>query len=185
MFRPATRRVQVIGGIEGELRPRAADQVDAPDVARLYLGIADGNGHFLIVRGRGREREICCFTHEAKAPAAAIEPLDERCGRLAAAAAPHQRAIGRGGEDCAREWVLEVIPALDVVHNCLVVQAGDGPGFAFETLGESAPSYFDGDGAFETRVAGFVDFAHSAGTQRGDDSYGPQPRVCCHEHRPP
>ena len=67
--------------------------------------------------------------------------------------------------------VADVVEGTDVG----VVEAGDGAGFAFEAgaevfaLGDVVGEDFDGDGAVETGVFGFVDFAHAAGSNGGDD----------------
>ena len=56
-----------------------------------------------------------------------------------------------------------------------MVEAGDGAGFAFEAgaevfaLGDVVGEDFDGDGAVEAGVFGFVDFAYAAGADGGDD----------------
>ena len=63
-----------------------------------------------------------------------------------------------------------------------VVEAGDRAGFALEALGEADAGYFDGYGAFEAGVAGFVDFAHASCAEHGDDFVRPQPRLTCHGH---
>jgi len=54
-----------------------------------------------------------------------------------------------------------------------VTQRGEGLGFALEPLSQTGISGnmlgqdFDRDGSIETRVGGFVDLAHSPGTDRG------------------
>jgi hypothetical protein len=58
-----------------------------------------------------------------------------------------------------------------------VVEAGDGPRFALETLGESPLAYLDGNGAIKTRVAGLVDFAHPSSAKQGNDFIRSQPRL--------
>ncbi len=50
-----------------------------------------------------------------------------------------------------------------------VVEGGNGASFAFEAFGESFGHDFDGDGAIETGVAGFVHLAHAAGADERDD----------------
>jgi len=53
-----------------------------------------------------------------------------------------------------------------------MVQAGDGPGFAFESpmevgvAGQVLGQHLDGDGAVEARVPTAVDLAHAPGTER-------------------
>lgn len=46
-----------------------------------------------------------------------------------------------------------------VPRRCEVIEAGDGSCFTLEALGEADTGYFDGDGAFEPSVAGFVRIA--------------------------
>jgi hypothetical protein len=74
--------------------------------------------------------------------------------------------------------------AADVVEGADVgmVEAGDGSCFAFEALGEAALAYLDGNGSVQPSVAGFVDFAHAACAERGDDFVRPQTRFCCDGH---
>jgi hypothetical protein len=42
-----------------------------------------------------------------------------------------------------------------------VIQRGHGSRFALEAFGESGLGDFDGDGAVQAGVGGFVDFAHA------------------------
>ena len=65
-----------------------------------------------------------------------------------------------------------------------VVQAGDGLGLALEPLlevgvsGDVLGEDFDGDGAVEAGVGGFVHFAHTACPDRSDDLVGAELRAC-------
>jgi hypothetical protein len=66
------------------------------------------------------------------------------------------------------------IPSLNSIRFCTTdttpVQARDRSGFALEALssfgisGEMLGKHFDGDGAIEAGVVGFVDFTHAAST---------------------
>ena len=63
--------------------------------------------------------------------------------------------------------------------NVRMIQAGDCFCFAVEPLaqlgsvGEMSGKNLDGDDSVETRVAGFVHFAHSARTDSGENFVGP------------
>ncbi len=62
--------------------------------------------------------------------------------------------------------------------NVRVVQAGDGLRLALEPLlqirvcGDMFGQHLDGDGAVQAGVAGFVDFAHPARAEGGEDLVG-------------
>lgn len=53
-----------------------------------------------------------------------------------------------------------------------VIEGGDGSGFAFEALAEIGLGELDGDFAVEACVAGFVDNAHAAFADGGEDLVG-------------
>ena len=71
----------------------------------------------------------------------------------------------------ARDVEADVVVSADV----RVIASCNGEGFAMEAVAQIFPlcdvigKDFDGDGAVETGVASFVDFAHAAGTDRGED----------------
>ena len=83
-------------------------------------------------------------------------------------------------EEFDRTLAADVVERADVG----VIQAGDGSRFAFEALGDSALTDFDGNGTVQARVAGFVDFAHSPCAQQGDDLVRPEAGLLGQEHRP-
>lgn len=72
----------------------------------------------------------------------------------------------------------------DVVdrHDVGMGQGRHGPGLPFEarerfgTIGRMARKDLDGDGAIQAAVARFVDFAHPAGAERGEDLVRAEPR---------
>jgi hypothetical protein len=55
-----------------------------------------------------------------------------------------------------------------------MVQGGDSVRFALESFGELFFGNLDGDNAVQSRVAGFVDFAHAACTEGIRDLVGTQ-----------
>ena len=81
-----------------------------------------------------------------------------------------ERALERGSVDQFHDEVVgaDVLELADVG----VVEGGDGAGFALEALSEFGFGGFDGYGAVETGVAGFVDFAHAAFAKRREDFVG-------------
>ena len=76
--------------------------------------------------------------------------------------------------------------ALDVLHhevvgpdvvqraNVRVIQLRDGSRFALEALAERAQVLLDCDDAIQASVAGFVDLAHAAGANGGEDLVRPE-----------
>ena len=71
-----------------------------------------------------------------------------------------------------------LVPNVEEGANVRVVQAGDGLGLALEPLleigvrGDVPGEDFDGDGAVQTGVSRFVDFAHAARAEGGFDLVG-------------
>jgi len=58
-----------------------------------------------------------------------------------------------------------------------MVQGGDGMSFALEALGEELAGEFDGDVAAQAWIRRFVDLAHSAGADGGQDFIGTELRT--------
>ena len=50
-----------------------------------------------------------------------------------------------------------------------MIERGDRVGFAFEPLAESLGGDLDRDDAVQARIARFVNVAHAAGSQMGED----------------
>jgi hypothetical protein len=69
-----------------------------------------------------------------------------------------------------------------------MVQAGDGFCFALESLaqfraiGEVSGQNFDRNNSIEARVAGFINFSHSARTNRGENFVRAEPSSGAHTH---
>ena len=63
-----------------------------------------------------------------------------------------------------------------------MIERGDDSRFALEAFGEIFFRDFDGYDAVETRVAGFVDFAHASGAEGSQDFVGAETGSWCQWH---
>ena len=71
-------------------------------------------------------------------------------------------------QELLRVLTTDVVERADV----RVVQAGNGPRFTFEAIGETDGADLNGYGAVKAGVARLIDVSHAAGPQWGDDLIG-------------
>ena len=139
-------------------------------VAGLQVAVDDP----LSVRGRERVGDLRRHGERlVRRKAALLQPLSERLPRQMLHYEVGGFAMLTDVVECANVWV---------------VQAGDGPGLAFEpgtAVGVAADlsrKYFDGDRAIEAGVAGLVDLAHAPGADSRLDLVGSEARSSDEAH---
>ena len=105
---------------------------------------------------------------------AVLQSLIERQGTLF-------KTLGEGfAFDAFHDEIGDAILMTDVMQhaNMRMIQARNGFRFTLETLvanrigGKLRGKNLDGDGTFEARIAGAIDFTHTAGTERPDNFIG-------------